>query len=124
MEKLLFIVLGSVLVNFLLGVLIHIGKDFDLKMLFEGIWTVLKKEIALIVLIFGYWYFGDIEVLQIGYAPIFYFIYMLSVVYHLNSILVNVCVMLGFENVKVLGELDEKFKELMGRSFFKREGTE
>lgn len=116
MEKIFYIVLGSVLVNFLLGVLIHIGKDFKIGVLFEGIWIVVKKEIALVVLMFGYWYFADLEVLQIAYAPIFYFLYMLSVVYHLNSILVNVCAMLGFEDVKVIGELDRKFKELMNRS--------
>ena len=76
------------------------------------------------MLIFAYQYFGDVEVIDIVYAPIFYFIAGLSGIYHINSALVNVCALLGLENVKVLGELDGKFKELMNKSFFKKEGTE
>ena len=124
MEKIVIIILGSVLVNFALGTLKAFGKGFDFKLFFNGLGGVVKKEIALLVLIFAYQYFGDVEVIDIVYAPIFYFIAGLSGIYHINSALVNVCALLGLENVKVLGELDDKFKELMNKSFFKKEGTE
>ena len=123
MEKIIYIILLAVLVNFALGTLKEVGKGFEFKLFFNGLGGVVKKEIALIVLILAYQYFGDVEVINLAYAPIFYFIASLSTIYHINSALVNVCAMLGLENVKVLGELDEKFKELMNKSFFK-EGTE
>lgn len=124
MEKIVIIILCSVLVNFALGTLKAFGKGFDFKLFFNGLGGVVKKEIALVVLILAYQYFGDVEVIDIVYAPIFYFIAALSTVYHINSGLVNVCALLGLEKVKVLGELDDKFKELMNKSFFKKEGTE
>lgn len=124
MGKIVIIILGSVLVNFALGTLKAFGKGFDFKLFFNGLGGVVKKEIALVVLILAYQYFGDVEVIDIVYAPIFYFIASLSTVYHLNSALVNICALLGLEDVKVLGELDEKFKEFKQRSFFKKEGTE
>lgn len=123
MEKIVYIILLSVVVNFALGTLKAFGKGFDLKLFFIGLGEVVKKEVALVSLILAYQYFGDVEVINIAYAPIFYFIASLSTIYHINSSLVNVCALLGLENVKVLGELDDKFKELMNKSFF-REGTE
>lgn len=117
MEKIYLVILGSVVVNYLLGVLIHINRDFNFKKLSLGLFVLIKKEIALIVVIFGYLYLEDVVILNVMYSAIFYFIALLSVVYHLNSILLNVCNMLGFKNVRVIGELDEKFKELMNKSF-------
>lgn len=124
MEKIILVILGSVVANYLLGTIKAVGKGFSWKLFFNGLGGVVKKEIALLVLIFAYQYFGDVEVIDIVYAPIFYFIAGLSGIYHINSALVNVCALLGLENVKVLGELDDKFKELMNKSFFKKEGTE
>lgn len=124
MEKIVIIILGSVIVNFALGTLKAIGQGFDFKLFFNGLGEVIKREIALLALLGFYWYFQDVEVLDLAYAPIAWFIVGLSTVYHLNSSLVNICALLGLEDVKVLGELDEKFKELKQRSFFKREGTE
>ena len=124
MEKIIIVILGSVIANYLLGTVKAFGKGFSWKLFFNGLGEVVKREIALVALLGFYWYFQDVEVLDLAYAPIAWFIAGLSTVYHLNSALVNICSLLGLEDVKVLGELDEKFKELKQRSFFKREGTE
>lgn len=124
MEKIILVILGSVVANYLLGTVKAFGKGFKWELFFNGLVDVLKREIALVSLLGFYWYFADVQVLDIVYAPIAFFIAGLSTVYHVNSALVNICALLGLEDVKVLGELDEKFKELKQRSFFKKEGTE
>lgn len=124
MEKIILVILGSVFANYLLGTIKAVGKGFSWKLFFNGLVDVVKREIALVSLLGFYWYFADVQVLEIAYAPIAFFIAGLSTIYHLNSALVNICALLGLENVKVLGELDDKFKELMNKSFFKKEGTE
>jgi len=118
MEKIVIIILGVVLANFILGTITHLGKDFSFKVFVLGLFEVIKKQIALLSLIAFYVYFGDVEIIDVIYAPIAMFIALLSTVYHLNSCLVNICSLLGLEDVKVLGELDKKFKELMNKSFF------
>lgn len=117
MEKIYLVILGSVVINYLLGVLVHTNKDFDFKKFCLGVFVVIKKEVALIVAIFGYLYLEDVVILNVMYSAIFYFIALLSVIYHLNSILLNICNLLGFKNVRVIGELDQKFKEIMNKSF-------
>lgn len=124
MEKIILVILGSVVANYLLGTIKAVGKGFSWKLFFNGLVVVIQREIALVSLLGFYWYFADVQVLEIAYAPIAFFIAGLSTIYHLNSALVNICALLGLENVKVLGELDDKFKELMNKSFFKKEGTE
>lgn len=124
MEKIILVILGSVIANYLLGTVKAFGKGFSWKLFFNGLVVVIQREIAIVSLLGFYWYFADVQVLEIAYAPIAFFIAGLSTIYHLNSSLVNICALLGLENVKVLGELDDKFKELMNKSFFKKEGTE
>lgn len=124
MEKIILVILGSIVANYLLGTIKAVGKGFSWKLFFNGLVVVIQREIALGSLLGFYWYFTDVQVLEIAYAPIAFFIAGLSTIYHLNSALVNICALLGLENVKVLGELDDKFKELMNKSFFKKEGTE
>jgi len=125
MEKLLLlIILGSVIANYLLGVIKSIGNGFDPKLFWKGLMNLIKREIALLFIIGTYIIFKDIDLFGILYTPIAYFLLTLSTVYFVNGLLVNACSILGFENIKVLSELDNEFKKLMNKSFFKAEVTD
>jgi hypothetical protein len=124
MDKLIIFIFAIIGINFLVGVVKSIGKDFDIQLFWQGLGSVIKKEIALALLVYGYWYLTDVQVLEIAYAPIFYFIAGLSTVYHTNSALINVCHLLELDDVAVLQDLDDLLKNLKGKRFFQDEPRE
>ena len=124
MDKLILFIFAIIVVNFLVGVVKSVGKDFNIQLFWQGFGSVIKKEIALALLVYGYFYLDGVEVLAIAYAPIFFFIAGLSTVYHTNSALINICHLLELDDVAVLQDLDDLLKKLKGKRFFQDEARE
>jgi len=124
-----FILVGFavVLFNWISGLIRHFF-EFDWKEAFHGLLIVIKKWLGLMILATGYFAFTFLNFpeIELAYNLVFRLLIILVLVYHANSILVNVAAIYGFEDAVFIGELDSYFKTLMSKSFFplKNEGTE
>ena len=112
-NKFIVLVFGVVFVNFILGVAKSAFVDFKFKKMFDGFIQVLKAWIGILVLIIGYYYIMDIEVLGIGYSAISFFLIGLATIYYANSCLINACDLIGLHDVQILVDLDVAFKKLL-----------
>ena len=112
-NKFIVLVLGSVGINFILGVAKSAFVDFKWSLAFNGLVSVLKAWIGILVLLLAYFYIDGMEVLGIFYSAIAFFLVGLSTVYYINSSLINACELIGLHDVKILVDLDMKFKELL-----------
>jgi hypothetical protein len=112
-NKFIVLVFGTVFVNFILGVAKSAFVDFKWAKMFDGFIQVLKAWIGILVLIIGYYYVVDIEVLGIGYSAISFFLIGLATIYYANSCLLNASDLIGLHDVQVLVDLDVAFKKLL-----------
>ena len=112
-NKFIVLVFGVVFVNFILGVAKSAFVDFKFKKMFDGFIQVLKAWIGILVLIIGYYYIMDIEVLGIGYSAISFFLIGLATIYYANSCLINASDLIGLHDVQILMDLDVAFKKLL-----------
>lgn len=108
-----------ILFNWLSGLIRHIFL-FNWKTALHGLLVVLKKWMALVILAMGYYVFTfiDFPEIELAYNLIFRLLMILVLVYHTNSILVNIAAVYGFEDAAFIGELDIYFKSLMNNSFW------
>jgi hypothetical protein len=65
------------------------------------------------VLIIGYYYIVDIDILGIGYSAISFFLIGLATIYYANSCLINASDLIGLHDVQILMDLDTAFKKLI-----------
>lgn len=114
--KLELIIAGAIIGNYLFGVISHIGKDFSIKVALQGLWATVKKLIGAIALWIGYQYTQDVEIIGVAYSVVAWTLLGFVGAYNLNSFLLNATNLSGLENVKILQELDDKLKELIGKS--------
>ena len=112
-NKFIVLVFGVVFVNFILGVAKAAFVDFQWSKLFDGFIAVVKAWIGILVLIIGYYFVADMEVLGVGYSAISFFLIGLATIYYANSCLLNASELIGLHDVQVLKELDETFKKLL-----------
>ena len=112
-NKFIVLVFGTVFVNFILGVVKSAFVDFKFGKMFDGLISVLKAWIGIFVLIVGYYYIADLEVLGVGYSAISFFLIGLSTIYYANSCLINASDLIGLHDVQVLVDLDVAFKKLL-----------
>jgi hypothetical protein len=112
-NKFIVLVFGVVFVNFILGVAKSAFVDFKWGKMFDGLIQVLKAWIGILVLIIGYYYIADMEVLGIGYSAISFFLIGLATIYYANSCLINASDLIGLHDVQILMDLDVAFKKLL-----------
>lgn len=115
--KLEYIILGAIVGNYLFGMISHVGVDFSIQIALKGLWEMIKKLIGVGALYVGYIYTQDVEVLGIAYSVVAWSLLGLVGVYNLNSFLLNATNLSGIKNVKILKDLDDKFKELIGKDY-------
>ena len=113
--KLEYIILSAIVGNYLFGMISHNGVDFSIRIALNGLWETIKKIIGAGALYIGYIYTQDIEVLGIAYSVVAWSLLGLVGVYNLNSFLLNATNLSGIKDVKVLKDLDDKFKELINK---------
>jgi hypothetical protein len=113
--KLELVILGAIIGNYLFGMISHIGVDFSLKIAFVGLWETIKKIIGASALWVGYIYTQDVEIIGVAYSVVAWTLLGFVGAYNLNSFLLNATNLSGLQNVKVLQELDDKLKELIGK---------
>ena len=112
-NKFIVLVFGTVFVNFILGVAKSAFVDFKWSKMFDGFIAVLKAWIGILVLIIGYYFVADMEVLGIGYSAISFFLIGLATIYYANSCLLNASDLIGLHDVQILMDLDVAFKKLL-----------
>lgn len=112
-----YIILGAVIGNYLFGMISHIGIDFSIRIALNGLWETIKKIVGASALYVGYIYTQDIEVLGIAYSVVAWSLLGLVGVYNLNSFLLNATNLSGIKDVKILKDLDDKFKELINKDY-------
>ena len=115
--KIEYIIIGAIIGNYLFGMISHIGVDFSIQIALKGFWETIKKLIGAGALYAGYIYTQDVEVLGIAYSVVAWSLLGLVGVYNLNSFLLNATNLSGIKNVKILKDLDDKFKELIGKDY-------
>ena len=115
--KLEIIIVGAIIGNYLFGMISHIGVDFSIQIAVNGLWEMIKKLIGVGALYVGYIYTQDVEVLGIAYSVVAWSLLGLVGVYNMNSFLLNATNLSGIKNVKILKDLDDKFKELIGKDY-------
>ncbi len=115
--KLEIIIVGAIVGNYIFGMISHIGIDFSIQIALKGLWEMIKKLIGVGALYVGYIYTQDVEVLGIAYSVVAWSLLGLVGVYNLNSFLLNATNLSGIKNVKILKDLDDKFKELIGKDY-------
>ena len=112
-NKFIVLVFGVVFINFILGIAKSAFVDFKWSKMFDGFIQVLKAWIGILVLIIGYYFVADMEVLGIGYSAISFFLIGLATIYYANSCLLNASDLIGLHDVQVLVDLDVAFKKLL-----------
>lgn len=115
--KLEIIIIGAIIGNYWFGMISHIGVDFSIQIALQGLWEMIKKLIGVGALYVGYIYTQDVEVLGIAYSVVAWSLLGLVGVYNLNSFLLNATNLSGIKNVKILKDLDDKFKELLNKDY-------
>ena len=111
------IIVGAIIGNYLFGMISHIGIDFSIQIALKGLWETIKKLIGASALYAGYIYTQDVEVLGIAYSVVTWSLLGLVGVYNMNSFLLNATNLSGIKDVKILKDLDDKFKELIGKDY-------
>ena len=115
--KIEYIIIGAIIGNYLFGVINHIGKDFSIKVALDGLWATIKKLIGAAALYLGYVYTQDIEIIGVAYSVVAWALLGFVGAYNLNSFLLNATNLSGIKNVKILKDLDDKLKELIGKDY-------
>ena len=111
--KLEIIIVGAIIGNYWFGMISHIGVDFSIQIALKGLWEMIKKLIGVGALYAGYIYTQNVEVLGIAYSVVAWSLLGLVGVYNMNSFLLNATNLSGIKDVKILKDLDDKFKELI-----------
>lgn len=120
----IFVVFTVVLLNYVSGIIKNIKSicdDLDkgnYEKLKDGLLDLIQKLLMIVILILSHLLFNlfEIEILTEGYKFAFYFIVVVIISYHANSILVNVAHVFGFKDLVLLKNLDDYLKSLMGKS--------
>ena len=115
--KIEYIIVGAIVGNYLFGMISHIGIDFSIQIALKGLWETIKKLIGASALYVGYIYTQNVEVLGIAYSVVAWTLLGFVGAYNLNSFLLNATNLSGIKNVKILKDLDDKFKELIGKDY-------
>jgi len=115
--KIEYIIVGAIVGNYLFGMISHIGVDFSIQIALQGLWETIKKLIGASALYVGYIYTRNVEVLGIAYSVVAWSLLGLVGVYNMNSFLLNATNLSGIKDVKILKDLDDKFKELIKKDY-------
>ncbi len=115
--KLEIIIALAIIGNYFFGMISHIGKDFSIQLAVSGFLLMIKKLIGAGALFLGYVYTKDLDIFGIAYSVIAWSLLSLVGVYNLNSFLLNATNLSGIKDVKILKDLDDKFKELLNKDY-------
>ena len=107
----------TIIGNYFFGMISHIGKDFSIQLAVSGFLLMIKKLIGAGALFLGYVYTKDLDIFGIAYSVIAWSLLSLVGVYNLNSFLLNATNLSGLQDVKILKDLDDKFKELIKKDY-------
>lgn len=118
------VVFTVVLLNYVSGIIKNIKSICDdlgkgnYEKLKAGLLDLFQKLFMIVILILSHLIFNrfEIEILTEGYKFAFYFLVVVIISYHANSILVNVAHVFGFKDLVLLKNLDDYLKSLMGKS--------
>jgi len=118
------VVFTVVLLNYVSGIIKNIKliwvdiKKGNYEKLIDGLLDLIQKLFMIVILILSHILFNrfEIEILTEGYKFAFYFLVVVIISYHANSILVNVAHVFGFKDLVLLKNLDDYLKSLMGKS--------
>lgn len=112
-----YIIIFAIIGNYLFGVINHIGVDFSIQVALDGLWSTIKKLIGAAALYFGYLYTQDVEIIGVAYSVVAWTLLGFVGAYNLNSFLLNASNLSGIKDTKILKDLDDRFKNLVGKSF-------